>query len=325
MNWKQGIFLLILIIIFFAILKISSYQYFSLHDKGKKTNSENSQHDEMNLLDYYTSQGVMTDPGKYTYLYNGLPSEVSELRDVVQGVLIHIFHYQRYGIELSEERNAEVNIRKVEDMLARIIELDDRPIIFKREPMKRLVANCRGYSVFMTSLLRYKGISARARCGFETYFIPGKCSDHWICEYWNQKESRWIQIDTQIDSLQKQAFNFEFDPLDLPAGKFLTAGEVWKLCGDGKIDPDLCGIGDLKGLWFVRGNVIRDFMALNKFEVLPWDCNELMTSEKKLNQEEMDLLDQVAELTTAGDSSFSEIRTLYESNSALRMGKDWKP
>ena len=68
--------------------------------------------------------------------------------------------------------------------------------------------------------------------------------------------------------------------------------------------------------------MIRDFMALNKLEVLPWDCNELMTSDKKLNQEEINLVDQVAELTTAGDRSFSEIRALYESNSALRMGKD---
>jgi len=325
MKLKQGIFLLILVVIFFVILKITSHQFSSSPGPGEKMKGEHSQRDEINILEYYTTQGVMTDPGKYAYLYSELPSEISVLRDLLQGVLIHIFHYQRHGIELSEQRKAEVNIRKVEDMLARIKELDDRPIIFKREPMKRLVANCRDYSVFMTSLLRHKGIPARARCGFETYFNPGNYCDHWICEYWNQDEGKWIQIDTQIDSLQIQAYNFEFDPLELPAGKFLTAGEVWQLCRNEKIDPDLCGIGELKGLWFVRGNVIRDFMALNKFEVLPWDCNELMTSDKKLNQEEMDLLDRVAKLTTAGDSSFSEIRALYESNSDLKMEEDWVP
>jgi len=322
MKLKQVFTLLILVIVFFVILKITSHQYSSSPVSGDKMRGEHSRRDEINILDYYTTQGIMTDPGEYAYLYEELPSNLPELRNVLQGVLIHIFHYHRHGIELSEKRKAEVNIRKVEDMLARIIELDDRPFIFQREPMKRLVANCRDYSVFMTSLLRHKGIPARARCGFETYFTPGKYCDHWICEYWNQEKGKWIQIDTQIDSLQIQAFNFEFDPLDLPAGKFLTAGEVWKLCRNGKIDPDLCGIVDLKGLWFVKGNVIRDFMALNKLEVLPWDCNDLMNPEKELNQEDMDLLDRVAELTIKGDSSFSEIRGLYESNLALRMGKD---
>lgn len=322
MKLKQVFILLILVIVFFVILKITSHQYSSSPLSGDKMRGEHSRRDEINILDYYTAQGAMTDPGKYVNLFGRLPSEIAAIRDVLQGVLIHIFHYHRHGIELSEQRKAEVNLRKVEDMLARIKEMDDRPIVFKREPMKRLVANCRDYSVFMTSLLRYQGIPARARCGFETYFTPGKYCDHWICEYWNQNELQWIQIDTQIDSLQQGAFNFEFDPLDLPAGKFLTAGEVWKLCRNGKIDPDMCGIGDLKGLWFIRGNVVRDFMALNKLEVLPWDCNELMNPERVLNQEELDLLDQVAEFTTMGDSSFFEIRELYESNSDLRMGKD---
>ena len=31
------------------------------------------------------------------------------------------------------------------------------------------------------------------------------------------------------------------------------------------------GIFDLRGLWFVAGNVMRDFAALNNMEMLPWD------------------------------------------------------
>lgn len=311
---------------FFLFLIIMFQISFQLRCKGGEM-EETLPADSLELmLEYYTTQGIMTTPGEYEYLFKDLPSEVPEILKVLQGILIHIFHAHRYGIELSEERKQEVNIRKVEDMLARINEMDARPIVFKRALDKRLVKNCRDYSVFICSLLRYKGIPARARCGFGTYFIPGKYEDHWICEYWNKNENRWVMVDPQLDSIQIKAFNFDFNTLDMPPGKFITAGETWKLCRSGELDPNLCGIFDLKGLWFIGGNVIRDLMSLNKLEVLPWDCNELMNSIKELiNSEEYALLDKVAEITTADDGSFSEVRSLYELNSALHMPEDWEP
>jgi hypothetical protein len=298
-------------------------------DKDRETEDKNVKNPHQNILEYYKTQGIMTEPGQYAYLYKDLPSDVEKLVEIVQGTMIHIFHAHRHGVKLSEERKKEVQIRKVEKMLERIIELDNRPIIQARDPEKRLVGNCRDYSVFLCSLLRHKGIPARARCGFATYFPTGKKmthEDHWICEYWKPGENRWIQADAQIDNLQKRAFRLKFDTLDMPQGKFLSSGKVWKLTRTGKLDPNLCGIFDLKGLWFISGNLARDFMALNKVEVLPWDSNKLIDSlDKQLSPEEYALLDEMAEITTAGDNSFSEVRSLYESNSALRMPADWEP
>jgi hypothetical protein len=278
------------------------------------------------ILQYYTDQSIMTNPGEYVYLYQKLPSDVSELCEVVQGVMLHIFWTQGYGVELSEERKEEVQIRKVEDMLARIIELDERPINLMRDPSLKVVGNCRDFSLLLCSLLRHRGIPARPRCGFATYFTPGRYEDHWICEYWNSDEERWVKVDAQLDSLQIETLKIDFNPHDLPAGKFLTAGETWQSCRSGDIDPDYCGIFELKGLWFVAGNVMRDFMALNKLEVLPWDCNVIMEARgTQLDHEDYVTLDKVAELVTAGNSTFTEIRSLYESNPALRMPADWEP
>ncbi|TDC86167.1 hypothetical protein E1193_00430 [Micromonospora sp. KC606] len=44
-------------------------------------------------------------------------------------------------------------------------------------------------------LLRYRGIAARARCGFATYFQPGQGVDHWIAEY--RRDGRWVRIDAE--------------------------------------------------------------------------------------------------------------------------------
>ncbi|UCG93268.1 MAG: transglutaminase domain-containing protein [candidate division WOR-3 bacterium] len=289
--------------------------------------SKKQSEDNLNdILNYYTAHSIMTDPGNYAHLYEDLPADISELCKVVQGVMIHVFWTQGYGVELSEERKKEVQMRTVEDMLARIIELDERAINSTREPDLRVVGNCRDFSLLLCSFLRHRDIPARARCGFGTYFTPGKYEDHWICEYWNSQEKRWVMVDAQLDSLQLTVLKIDFNTHDLPQGKFLTAGETWQLCRSGKIDPDLCGIFDMKGLWFVAGDVMRDFMALNKLEILPWDCNELMKAHgEQLSHEDYVLLDKLAGLTTAGSNAFLEIRALYDSTPALRMPTDWRP
>ena len=102
---------------------------------------------------------------------------------MVQGLLIHIFWAERYGVKLSEERQREVQIRSVARKLARIKELADWPLIVPRPPEKKLVGNCRDFSVMLCAILRHQGVPARARCGFGTYFIPDHYEDHWICEY----------------------------------------------------------------------------------------------------------------------------------------------
>jgi hypothetical protein len=277
------------------------------------------------MLKYYAAQGIITDPGKYTYLYENLPSDVASLCAVVRGVMLHIFMADKYGVTIPEERKQEVQLRTVERMLGKIMELDSQPLTVAREPLKRMVGNCRDHTALLCSMLKYKGIPARARCGFATYFIPGRYVDHWVCEYWNAQQRRWVRVDPQLDEVQIKALGITFNPLDLPPGTFVAGGEAWNMCRAGKLDPDLCGIFDMKGLWFVRGDLVRDFMALNRVEVLPWDCNDLMRREREPGFEAHRLLDAIADMTAVRDPSFRIIRSFYDSRQSLRMPEDWKP
>ena len=304
---------------------------------GEQMSEEKSRVVLADMLKYYSAHSVITAPGEYAYLFEGLPSALPELVRVVQGVLMHGGHSHRYGIKVSEEKRQkqEHSIRKIEDMLKRMAELDDRPIVFAREPEKRLLVSCRSFAVLMCSLLRNQGIPSRARGGFETYFLPeihAKHHDHWICEYWDSAEQHWVQIDAQIDDILRKAMIIKVDTLDLPNGAFLTGGQAWQLCRAERTDPNIFGVWDnensrwICGWDFIQAEVILDLMALNKFELLPWDGNTLSrTDVKQLSDAEYALLDKVAELTTTGNREFADMRALYESNSALRMPAGWKP
>jgi hypothetical protein len=163
---------------------------------------------EQEIQQFYLQYGPMTDPKEYSALLAGLPADLGELIDTLQNLLTHIFWAQRYGIQHTEDRKSEVQLRQVRQKLERILTLDSRPLHEGRELQKRLVSNCRDYSVMLTAMLRAQGVPARARCGFGTYFTPGHWEDHWVCEYWHSGEQRWVMVDAQLDALQREALRY---------------------------------------------------------------------------------------------------------------------
>ena len=275
-------------------------------------------------LSYYAQPGPMTDPQAYAAWLNDLPADIPSLVKVVQGVMVHIFWAERYGLTLSDERKGEVNLRFIPKMLARIAALDDRPLAAPRELERKLVGNCRDHTTLLCSILRQQGVPARARCGFGAYFMPNHYEDHWVCEYWHAAQQRWILVDAQLDPLQREVLNIPFDTLDVPRDQFITGGLGWQMVRSGGADPDSFGIFEWHGQWFVQDDLVRDFLALNKIELLPWDGWGLMAGpEDSVSADDLTLLDRLAALTLTGDSAFDDIRSLYASDPRLHTAPDW--
>lgn len=275
------------------------------------------------VLNFYAQPGVMSEPGPYAAMLEQLPDTVPALVQTLQGLVIHVFWTEQYGVKLADERNNEVTIRPVQAKLARMLELDPRPLGEPRPLELRLVSNCRDISLLLASMLKVKGIPARARCGFGRYFMPDHYEDHWMTEYWNAGEQRWVQVDAQMDALQQKALNLPFDPLDMPQGQFVLAGEAWQMARDGREDPDKFGIFEWHGGDFIRGNVMRDLLSLNKIELLPWDFWGMMqTPVAELTPEQLALVDQAAALTLAGNEAFEDVRAIYESNECFHPTAD---
>jgi hypothetical protein len=56
----------------------------------------------------------MTAAGRYAPLFEGLPSDIAGLADIVQGLLLHESWAPAYGSMLSDEQHNEKQLRRTE-------------------------------------------------------------------------------------------------------------------------------------------------------------------------------------------------------------------
>jgi len=242
-------------------------------------------------------------------LFADLPRGPAALAEIVQGLLIHEHIADTYGVTLRPEQHGEAHLRTVEDMLQSIAAKDPAPLATPRPAGERQVGVCRHFSLMHMAMLRAQGIDARARCGFGAYFEKGKFYDHWVTEYRDATDGRWVMVDAQMDGHQQKLFRLGFDPLDVPRDQFLVAGQAWKLCRDGREDPKNFCILDMSGWWFIASNVIRDVAALNDRAMLPWDVWGAMTPDDA--KVDFDFIDRLAALSREPDADPAALRAAY--------------
>ncbi len=189
-----------------------------------------------------------------------------EICTPAHGLVIQPTAAQALG--LAPERFAENQIRPVAELIRALLSLDSSPLRVPREPERRVVGTCRHFAVLSCALLRHGGIASRVRCGFATYFQPGQGLDHWITEYWNDDEVRWVRVDSEIFGQSVLTH-----PENLSAAEFLSGGEAWNAYRRGAIDASTFGVYGTEnwGPGEIRGNAVKDLAALNKVETLPWD------------------------------------------------------
>lgn len=219
------------------------------------------QHD---MLDDYSRHSPFTDPGVHRERLDALPNEVPGLCHAIQGLIVH---YRASGIPFPPERLREIDTRFVSSMLERLVTRDPAPLNEARAPEERLVGCCRDFATLFVSVMRERGVSARARVGFAPYLHQDFHTDHVIAEVWNGE--RWVWVDPQM-----QPEWVPFDPHDMPASVFITASEAWRRYRQGTIDPDTFGVAPellYRGAWFIRNYVLQELAALNGHEMLLWD------------------------------------------------------
>lgn len=253
---------------------------------------------------FYQSQSATSDPGPYAYLFDGLPTDMAGIAEVVQGLVYHYFGDEaQYGWKPPAERLPEINSRTMQQILATLLAKDERPLTEPRAYENRVVGCCRDFSLLACAILRHQGRPARLRYGFADYFTPAPWwMDHVIVEVWDDVAGagRWRRVDAELSKVRP----WGFDPLDLPEARFLTGGRAWQLCRTEQATPNHFGLGadneEVRGWWFIRERLQLDVAALNKIELLCWDSLETLDEGNPADQA---ILDEMAALSLADDSA----------------------
>ncbi|NSW53171.1 MAG: excinuclease ABC subunit UvrA [Anaerolineae bacterium] len=268
-------------------------------------------------LDSYRKQSPFTDPGEYADMYQDLPDTPDEILRVVQNILLHKLVADHSGISLSTEQRQEQFLRSASERLARIAQVAPAPITQPWKNNEKQIGVCRDFALMYVSMLRHKGYAARMRVGFAEYLDPGQYKiDHWITEYWDESQRRWILTDAEIDEQFMDMFNVHAGTADLVHDRdFYPAGSAWKLARSGKLSSSLFRFnGHWKGFPCIRGNLLHDFQALNGMELGVFDYWDDLSrkNETKLTVEDRLLLDRIADATLHSEQDFEQFQAFFE-------------
>lgn len=86
---------------------------------------------------HYAEQSVVTDPGALAVRIEGAGRDLATLRRMVSGLLVHYRDPGLAGYGIPDERQAEIDTRYAERMLARLGELDAAPLGAERPHANR--------------------------------------------------------------------------------------------------------------------------------------------------------------------------------------------
>lgn len=280
----------------------------------------------MDSLTFYKKQSIITEPGEFAFLFDCIPKDIGLIKSLVDGLILHFWDGSIYDYQIPYKKLLDIETRYVSKMLKKIWDLDKSSLTNVRHFDKRIVGSCRDYATLFCSILRHKGIPARTRVAFSTFYFKEYNHDEIVLEYWNEDKKKWCIVDPRVNEfhIRRKNLTVDFDLLDVPQDKLVVAGSAWQMVRANKACADsFCG-GDHnknKGLWYIRDRLIQDFAALNSVEMQLWDAWGLMLSDREIeaNPEQLSYFDNIAQMNVEPDKNFNNIINQYVNDPNLRV------
>lgn len=282
------------------------------------------------ILDFYKQTSCFTDLGYYTEFAKNLPNDIEELCALQRMQIIHPVILQDTS-NANEDAWIWGDIKNIpptrliyeedyfptaQSMIAEL--LRKNPNYNKeREARDKIHITCRGQAILLASILKAKGIPARARSGFAGYiWNDGTYWDHWITEYFDTIEKCWKLVDADEHCPGK---NLD----DVPFEKFLFGAEAWLGLRNGKhkeesivyaSEPVTTGLkAAIRGLFY-------DFHALMNNEIIFLHLPKyILKKDYNLSEEELKELDELATLMLKPNDNFEKLQEIWQTNIKFRI------
>ncbi|MBQ9834240.1 MAG: hypothetical protein IJO33_03510 [Bacilli bacterium] len=272
------------------------------------------------ILDFYKKTSMYTNyEGFYEY-FKSLPDDLEELRKIIRNNIIHRVCLLRAFKENNEaitkhypwykNRCDDDILLTAPAMMAELFRQDERGLTNSRKVEDMIIVTCRYVSVLTASILKAKGYSVRVRSGFAPWIRDNEACDHWICQYYNEEEARWVDYDVDEEIH------------DDPTKKLIMAAESWLDVRSGKKDCSYFVHGSrLRGLPMLARSLFFDFHALMNDEIsYLFFPTYIDTDEEffKLSPDDLKELDDLATLLLDPDKNFDELKYLFRNDKKLR-------
>lgn len=291
------------------------------------------------VLEFYKQTSLYTDLGLYKNFAKNLPDDIEQLCLLQRNQIIHPF-----DLKDEEEKNNKnsfygdmTKVPKTSliyendlfptaiSIVAELLRRDSKYAI-DRDIEDKIHVCCREMSILLSSILKAKGISARCRSGFTKYVSEnGGAGDHWITEYFDEKDNRWKLVDSTMcfDDETLEYFGIDYNLFDIPKDKFIFGAVAYlnlrkKIFKDTDIfcfsNPIIYGIkAAIRGLFY-------DFHSLMNDEI-PFLYQPKFARDKdfELTEEELNELDCLAELMLEPDLNFQKLKEIWDNNLKYRI------
>jgi len=282
--------------------------------------NKNEEHVDDSTLDFYRQYSSFTDPGEYKYLYKNLPDSLPELCSLIRSQFINFaWELDMYREQIPEERwNESLKYPTVKSVLEGLLSYDSSGLVKDRKPEDRLVLGCRDNVILLASILKYRGIPARVRCGHATYLIPGFHASHTICEVWNENDKRWMLVDpsTNMVDFSREKFDFSYD--------------AWLKLQKKEIDPNLFGFpGKYTGLVSIVGKVCTDLASILGTEYTIYQYAPILDyafqNNNQLTSNHIETLNRICELMKSIDTdNLSKLNEIYNNTPQIQITKQFE-
>lgn len=286
------------------------------------------------ILDFYKKTSSYTDLGYYKEFAKSLPDDIEELCVLQRMQIIHPVVFRDKNIRNNKEsfwgdmtkipitrlRYEDDIFPTAQSVLAELLRKDAKYNI-ERKAEDKVHVTCRCQAILLASILKAKGIPARARSGFAEYIhYDGIYYDHWITEYFDEKEDKWKLVDADEHCPDHK---MGFDLNDIPYDKFLFGANAWlgirrKEYKENTIfyasDPATLGLkAAIRGLFY-------DFHSLMNNEIIFLPMPKyIQDKDFELSEEEYKELDCLAKLMLNPNENFEKLQDIWENNSKFRI------
>ncbi len=294
------------------------------------------------IFNFYRQTSCYTDLGLYKDFAKNLPDSIEELCMLLRHQIIHPFDL--YNEEIRKDKNSfygdmtEVPITSLYyennlfptagAMLAELLRRD-KNFSIHRNIKDKIHVCCREDAILLVSILKAKGIPARARSGFALFVTKlNSAGDHWISEYYDEKQQRWILVDADMyfDGKILKEYGVDFNLLDIPREKFIFGAEAYLKLRNGTYrkkdiyyasNPLTYGIpAAIRGLFYDFHSLMNDEIIFLYVPKYICDKNFELTEEEYLELEEL------ATLMLEPDKNFSRLLEIWNTNSKFRIMSD---